>query len=140
MLLLIVLSFNIQPQVTQAVVRPELARWLPPVWFLGLCQVMSGDPDPAMRTLADRALAALAIAVALVLATYLISYRRHRALLVEGVAAPGKSRRWRGAIFDWLIPNPRRQAVIVFLARTLAGSSQHRTILMGLAGLGWPCS
>jgi hypothetical protein len=118
------------------VVRPELARWLPPVWFLGLCQAMSGDPDPAMQALARRALAALAIAAGLVLLTYSISYRRHRALLVEGVSAPGKSRRWPGVVFDWMIPDPRRQGVIVFLARTLAGSSQHRTILMGYGGFG----
>ena len=136
MLVMIVLSFSIQPQVTAAVVRPELARWLPPVWFLGLCQTMSGDPDPAMQALAHRALAALAIAVGLVLLTYSISYRRHRALLVEGMSAPGKSRRWPGVVFDWVIPDPRRQGVIVFLARTLAGSSQHRTILMGYGGFG----
>jgi hypothetical protein len=136
MLVLIVLSFNIQPQVTATVVRPELARWLPPVWFLGLCQNLSGDPDPAMLALAHRALAALSMAVALVLLTYTVSYRRHRALLMEGVPAPRKNRRWRGAVFDWLIPNPRRQAVIVFLARTLGGSSQHRTILMGYGGFG----
>src|ERR1035441_5331889 len=136
MLVLIVLSFNIQPQVTAAVVRPELARWLPPVWFLGLCQTLSGDPDPAMLVLAHRALAALVMAVMLVLLTYAVSYRRHRALLVEGVAVPGKDRRWRGALFDWLVPHPRRQAVIVFLARTLGGSSQHRTILMGYGGFG----
>jgi hypothetical protein len=97
---------------------------------------MSGDPDPAMQALAHRALAALAMAVGLVLLTYLISYRRHRALLVEGVSAPGKSRRWPGLVFDWLIPDPRRQGVIVFLTKTLAGSSQHRTILMGYGGFG----
>ncbi len=136
MLVLIVLSFNIQPQVTATVARPEWARWLPPVWFLGLCQNLSGDPDPAMQALAHRALAALAMAVVLVLLTYTVSYRRHRALLMEGVPAPRKNRRWRGAVFDWLIPDPRRQAVIVFLARTLGGSSQHRTILMGYGGFG----
>jgi hypothetical protein len=97
---------------------------------------MSGDPDPAMQALAHRALAALAIAAGLVLLTYSISYRRHRALLVEGVSAPSKSRRWPGVVFDWVIPDPRRQGVIVFLSRTLAGSSQHRTILMGYGGFG----
>ena len=136
MLVAIVLSFSIQPQVTATVVRPELARWLPPVWFLGLCQTISGDPDPAMQALAHRAVMALGIAVALTLLTYSISYRRHRALLVEGVSAAGKNRRWRGTVFDWTIPDPRRQAVIVFLAKTLAGSSQHRTILMGYGGFG----
>jgi hypothetical protein len=136
MLVLIVLSFSMEAQIANTVVRPELAQWLPPVWFLGLHQTMSGDPDPAMQALAHRALAALGIAVVLVLLTYTISYRRHRALLVEGVAAPGRGRRWHGVVFDWLVPDPRRQAVIMFVVKTLSGSSQHRTILMGYIGFG----
>ena len=47
-----------------------------------------------------------------------------------------KSRQWHGVVFDWLIPSPRRQAVVVFLAKTLAGSAQHRMILMGYGGFG----
>ena len=136
MLILIVLSFSIQPEITNRVVQPSLARWLPPVWFLGLYQTMMGNPDPAMRSLSHRALAALAFAVALVLVTYLASYRRHRALLVEGVMPPAKYRRWPGLVLDWLIPDPRQQGVIVFLTRTLSGSSQHRMILMGYGGFG----
>ena len=136
MLILIVLSFSIQAQVTNTVVQSELARWLPPVWFLGLNQVMAGDPDPAMQALAHRALMALEMAVALALLSYTISYRRHRRLLMEAVAAPGKNRRWRGVVFDWLVPDPRRQAVIVFFTKTLASSSQHRTVFMGYAGFG----
>ena len=136
MVILIVLSFSIQPQITNTVIRPEFARWLPPVWFLGLHQSMAGDPDPAMQALAHRALAALGIAVVLVLVTYMVSYQRHRALLVEGVAARGKDRRWQGIVFDWWIPDPRQQAVIVFLTKTLTGSSQHRMILMGYGGFG----
>jgi hypothetical protein len=136
MVILIVLSFSIEARITNTVIRPEFARWLPPVWFLGLHQAMAGDPDPAMQALAHRALAALGIAVVLVLVTYMVSYQRHRALLVEGVDRRGKDRRWQGRIFDWCIPDPRRQAVIVFLSKTLAGSSQHRTILMGYVGFG----
>ena len=86
MLILIVLSFSIQPEVTNLVLRPEFARWLPPVWFLGLYQSMTGDPDPAMAALARQAMAAFGIAVLLVLGSYMVSYRRHRALLVEGAA------------------------------------------------------
>ena len=136
MLGLIVLSFSIQTQVTNTLVRPEFARWLPPVWFLGLYQALSGDPDPAMHALALRALASLGGATVLALGTYTLGYRRHRALLVEGVAVPAKSRQWHGVVFDWLIPCPRRQAVVVFLAKTLANSAQHRMILIGYGGFG----
>jgi hypothetical protein len=141
MLILMVQSFSIDAQITDAVLHPEIARWLPPVWFLGLYQTMSGDPDPLMRMLANRALAALAIAIALALATYLVSYRRHRELLVEGLTGRSKERRWSiagaGAIlFRLAIPNPRQQAVIVFMAKTLGRSSYHRMVLMAYGGFG----
>ena len=111
MLMLIVLSFSIQPQITNTVVRPELARWLPPVWFLGLYQTMSGDPDPAMQALAHRALAALAIAVVLVLVTYIDQLPApSRTCWWRAWRAPAKDRRWHGVVFDWLIPDPRQQA------------------------------
>ncbi|MGH9630813.1 MAG: hypothetical protein ACRD7E_21070, partial [Bryobacteraceae bacterium] len=107
MLSLIVLSFSIQPQITNAVVQPEWARWLPPVWFLGLCQTLSGDPDPGMRALAGQSMAALGIAVALALLTYLAGYHRHRALLaetpVEGLAERAKDRRWHDALLGCLV-------------------------------------
>ena len=136
MLIMLVLSFSIQPATASRLLQPAIARWLPPVWFLGLEQSLSGDPDPGMQTLARRALNALAIALGLVLASYLASYRRHRALMMEGTAASGQSRSWPGVTFDWLVPNPRQQAVISFLARTLAGSGQHRMILMAYGGFG----
>src|SRR5207249_9679975 len=143
MLILLVLSFSIQPQTSGALARPALARWLPPVWFLGLYQNMLGDPDPAMKALANRALAALAAVVALALLTYLVSYRRHRELLVEGAAGPARDRawnrrwkQWSGTLLAFLIPEPRQQAVLVFMAKTLARSSQHRMILMGYCGFG----
>lgn len=136
MLVLMVLSFSIQAQITDRVIQPGIARWLPPVWFLGLHQVMSGDRDPFLRALAQRAMAALALAVALSLVTYVFSYRRHRKLLVEGIMVPRRERRLSGRIFDWLVPDPRQQAVMTFLTKTLAGSSQHRLIPMGYGGLG----
>jgi hypothetical protein len=136
MLMLLVLSFSIQPRIADAAIQPRLARWLPPVWFLGLYQRLSGDPDPAMGILAHRALMALAAAIALTLAAYAMSYGRHRALLVEGIAPGGKNRRWAAAALDWLVPEPRQQAVVSFIVKTLANSGQHRTILMAYGGFG----
>lgn len=136
MLVLIVLSFSIQPVTTNRVLQPNLARWMPPVWFLGLYQTMLGDSDLQMRTLAHWAMASLLISVLLTFATYVVSYHRHRAILLEGVPEPGRSWRWLFAVPGWLIPEPRREAVVVFMMRTLAASSQHRTILMGYIGFG----
>ncbi len=136
MLVLVVLSFSIQPQIANAAVRPEFARWLPPVWFLGLHQAILGDPDAAALALAHTARTALSVAFGLALSVYLVSYRRHRALLVEGAARQVRRRQWLVALLEWLVPNPRHQAVLVFIVKTLAGSSQHRMILMGYGGFG----
>lgn len=133
MLGLVVLSFSIQAEFTNAVLRPEWSRWLPPVWFLGLCQSQSGDPDPVMHALAHRALTGLLASMALALSTYLISYRRHRALLMEGPAGPARGSRSR--LLNWLVPQARQHGVIVFMLQTLARSSHHRMILMGYLGL-----
>lgn len=143
MLILLVMSFSIGPPFARAVLHPEVARLLPPVWFLGLCQAMSGDPDPAMQALAHQALTALVAAAVLVLAAYTLSYRRHRALMMEGVTASRKDRlppaaaNWYGAIFDWLVPDPRQQAVVVFLAKGILGNGPHRMILLGYGGFGF---
>ncbi|HEX4809534.1 MAG TPA: hypothetical protein VH325_11430 [Bryobacteraceae bacterium] len=135
MLVLIVASFSIQPRITNVLVQPVWARWLPPVWFLGLYQTLSGDPEPAMHALAQRAGIALAIAVGLTFLTYFISYRRHRTLLVEGVTVPASDRHVGGAVLGRLIPDPRQQAVLVFMMKTLARSSYHRLIIIGYGGL-----
>ena len=55
MLVTMVLSFSIGPGFEAALLRSEIGRGLPPVWFLGLYQEMLGDPDPLFATLAARA-------------------------------------------------------------------------------------
>lgn len=134
MLALIVLSFSIQPPIMRAVIQPPWASWLPPVWFLGLCQSGSGDPDPVMQDLADRALVALLVAVAVALSTYVVSYRRHRTLLMEGAKGAAKDSR-SPAVLGWLLRDPRQQAVVGFILQTMARSSRHRMILMGYGGV-----
>jgi len=62
---------------------PEFGAWLPPVWFMGLDQTLIGKGDPFFTAMAQRALFAAGIAVALAIVTYYISYRRYRKLLLE---------------------------------------------------------
>ena len=134
MLSLTVLSFAIQPDFAAGLLRPEWARWLPPIWYLGLCQSRSGNSDPAMSALAHRGWMALLIAVLLALSTYVISYRRHRSLLVEGGGRPPQKGQ-SNILLGWLFRDPRQQGVVAFMLTTLGRSGHHRMVLMGYGGL-----
>ncbi|SPE41848.1 conserved membrane hypothetical protein [Candidatus Sulfopaludibacter sp. SbA3] len=137
MLILLVLSFSIDTRYLATALRPQISAWLPPVWFLGLQQHLLGDPDPVMSALAGRAQMALLVSIALAVVCYTVSYQRHRKLMVEGsTGSSSGDRKWTGVLLDWLVPNPRQQAILVFVTKTLARSSQHRTILMGYGGFG----
>jgi len=137
MLALIVLSFSVDARIAGTLREAPWARWLPPVWFLGLYQSMLGDPNPAIHLLANRAWTGLSLSIALALLTYVISYQRHRTLLMEGLTAASRDRRWTGTLLRFLVPDPRQQAIITFLIKTIARSSHHRMILMGYCGFGF---
>jgi hypothetical protein len=137
MLILLVLSFSVDTRFLAVALRPHLSLWLPPAWFLGLHQYLLGDPDPVMAAMAQRAESAFAIVVVLAVACYVVSYQRHRKLMMEGSSGFSRGeRKWTGALLEWLVPNPRQQAILVFMTKTLARSSQHRTLLMGYGGFG----
>ncbi len=133
MLTLIILSFSIGPSQESAQLQPSIAKWLPPVWFLGLYQTMLGDPH--FDELANRALWGLGVAVAISILSYLISYQRHRELAIEGVDAGQSRGKLGGWILDRLIPNPRQQGALVFMLKTLARSGQHRMVLVAYFGV-----
>jgi hypothetical protein len=137
MLGFMILSFSIQPKVLSRVLQPALARWLPPVWFLGFYQRMLGDTDPIMGALAHRATLGFCVAMLLTSGTYILSYHRHRASLLVGVPAPSRIRNSLFSILDRSTTKPREQAVFGFITRTLAASNQHRLILMGYIGSGF---
>jgi hypothetical protein len=133
MLGLIVLSFSIEARISNVLLQPQVSRWLPPVWFLGFCQAHSGDPDPAMRALSHRAVIGLLAAIAMALATYAVSYRRHRTLLLEG--APMPARAGRSMLLPRLFHDPRQQGVIAFVLQTMGRSHTHRVLLTAYAAL-----
>ena len=62
---------------------PAFGAWLPPVWFTGLDETLAGKGgSPFLTSMSHRALLAAGIAVTLAAASYLISYRRYRKLLL----------------------------------------------------------
>ena len=113
---------------------PQFGAWLPPVWFTGLHQTLTGDRDPFFVAMARRAQFAAGLVVVLAIFTYFISYRRYRKLLLEAPVRLARARIWRWSVLKLLARSPRREAVMDFMAKTLARSRTHR--LMWLVYLG----
>ncbi len=125
----------------QALSAPENQRslaWLPPYWFMGLFNQITGAyPSPAMAALSHRALTNLAIAILAAGVAFLLSWLRTlRKIAEEPDILPGS----RGGI--WLPPFGKRSltALAHFTIRTLARSRQHRMNLAFYLGLGFAIS
>ena len=116
--------------------QPASAAWWPPVWFLRLWEAMVMGAPGAGRP----ALVAMSLPPVIAVLAYLLSYHRHRRLLLE--APPHRAARWTGAgswLLERFIADPRQQAAFAFIWKTLARSRGHRLILLAYAGiaLGW---
>jgi hypothetical protein len=119
--------------------RPGLALWAPPVWFLGLDQWILGNRETYVQTLMHLALEAGAIAVLGALAAYLWSYRKQKVRLLE---TPTRARhdfallrRWAERWTDRFLPEAPGHAVFGFTMVTLARSRLHRMVLTGFVAV-----
>jgi hypothetical protein len=116
--------------------RPSWSLYVPPLWFLGLDQVMLGNFDPLAVRLAWASLAGLVGSAAAALIAYWWSYRRQRTRVLESPYQEGNGRRYLpSAVSTWLLPNVRSLAVFGFIAKSLARSRQHRLILTGFGAV-----
>jgi hypothetical protein len=113
---------------------PEFGAWLPPVWFTGLHESLIGDPNPFFSAMTGRALLAAAIAATLSVLTYLLSYRRYRKLLLETPVELAAPRVRRFSLLHLLAREPQQEAVMQFMAKTLARSRSHRIIWLAYIG------
>jgi hypothetical protein len=115
-------------------------RWFPPMWYVGLSQVLQGSADPQFRWLASTGLYALAIAAAWAVAVYAIAYGRYtRSSLEIPAKAAGqlsRPRRSRRSAIAWLMPNPLQRATFRFTLQTMRRSPKHRLILAAYVGTG----
>lgn len=105
---------------------PSFGAWLPPVWFTGLHQDLTGGADSFFHSMAQRGLTAAAAAVIVAVLTYWLSYRRYRKLLLESPVHLVAPRTGRFSLLRLLARTPRREAVMEFMAKTLARSCAHR--------------
>jgi hypothetical protein len=131
--------YFLKPTFTSA---PGPLHWLPSFWFCGLLQVLNGDSNPPFGTLASRALWSLLVVLSIAVATLALAYRRNIRRIIEqpDIAPADRSRpatRIGSFLAAKLLARPLDRAVILFVARTIGRSRQHRLLLSAYAGIGF---
>ena len=82
--------------------RSAWVLWLPPMWFLGIYEVIVGSPKPVMPGMAARGVLMFGGVLAVLLAAYPLAYRRIATAALRGT--PLGSRRSLGsAALGWLM-------------------------------------
>ncbi len=124
-------------------VAESALRYVPSLWFVGLCQRLRGATTGVAVDLAPWAGIGLVIASAAAVVTYAVHFRRHFLRIGEMVDGPGETAgntRWFapvGALLEALVLHtPFERAGFRFIFRTLARSPRHRLVLAGFIGAG----
>lgn len=120
-------------------------RWLaalPSYWFLGVFQELNGATHPAFGPLALRALWALGLAALVAAGALGMAYRRSLRRLIEEPDIVPSDRlrplaRLSTALAAILVPKPLEHAIMLFTARTLARSREHRLLFAAYIGIGF---
>src|SRR5581483_306631 len=113
---------------------PRAVAWMPSSWFFGLQQQLSGAVGA--HPLATRALEALAAAGALAAISFALAYGRSIRKIVEQPDIQPAGKRRPPRLSYVLLRRPIDRAIVMFTARTIARSRQHRLILAAYAGIG----
>jgi len=119
---------------------PLWAFFFPASWFLSLCQVLRGRPTPALITLSHLALPAVAVSIAVAVATYAIGYQRRFIRIpeiAENVFAHGFRQSPTLALPQrFALRTPFLRGCFPFVWKTLSRSEMHRLVVTGAVGLG----
>jgi hypothetical protein len=114
---------------------PGTVPWLPASWFFGLQQQLSGAAP--FHPLAGRAGWALLGVCAVAAGSFALAYARSiRKIVEEPDILPAGRRRRTPRFSNALLPRPIDRAIVLFTARTIARSRQHRLLLAAYAGIG----
>ncbi|HEY6345869.1 MAG TPA: alpha/beta hydrolase [Bryobacteraceae bacterium] len=139
-------AYFLTPGPSEMEVRPNMpppafTKYLPSFWFVGLFERWNGSKYRFFQELGGRALAGLAISVLLAAVSYTLAYFRNIRRIIEepDFGSSGRSR-WRpiGSQLLRLLTMrlaPVERAVMLFIARTVARSRQHRNLLAVFGGL-----
>ena len=115
--------------------RSPIILALPPMWFVGLYEVLLGTSDSLYFTLAYLAVASLVVMALMYFVAMNISYNRHLKKTLEAEKKPSHLRKFRNAFSTALnailLRNPIQRAVFHFFGQTLRNSSMHKFQLAG---------
>ena len=120
-------------------ISSPVLRFLPPMWFMGLYEVIAGTKRAVMTPLAIRAVVATAVPIAVTGVIYALGYKQ---LLARAVETPSRSTRsWIARLVSatvrlvW-IRRPEDQAIAAFLLRAISRSSRHSMLMSIYIGAG----
>jgi hypothetical protein len=117
-----------------------MARWLPPVWFLGLDEsLLLGAAAPmGAWHLAIEGMYATGAVVLLALVTYPLAWARQKKNALEGAAgARTQSRGWLEALLHrTLLRMPEKRAIFHFMTQTITRNPRYQVYLAIYAGAG----
>ena len=119
--------------------QPAEARWLPPLWFLGLYdRILYGSAAPAFcRVLSPHALWGTAAAVLAAVACFPGAWARMRRMALEG---DGSRRKVRSSLLakacGRLRQSPPQRAMFLFIGQTMRRTSRYQAYLAIYTGAG----
>ncbi len=107
----------------------------PPMWFVGLYEVLLGANDPLYSTLAYLAIASIVVIAVIYFVAMNISYSRHLKKTLEAEKKPLHLPKFKDALSNSLnnilLRNPIQRALFHFFGHTLRNSSTHKLQLAG---------
>jgi hypothetical protein len=140
-LVLLVMEYVKAGDAMQALLSEPLgiARWMPPVWFLGVYQhLLHGSAAPAFaQPMARYAVRATAAAAAVAVLTYPLAWARMRKLAIEGSSQKrSQPSRWITRLVHSLVRRPGERAVFHFIGQTIARNNRYQVYLAIYSGVG----
>jgi len=119
----------------------NLPVFIPSFWFVGLLHVLRGDANTVFPTLATRAITGLAVVITMAAILYVLAWGRNIRRMVEAPEIlPARHSRFTNRLVKFCSPAPFERSILLFTARTIARSRQHRLMLAIYGGFAFALS
>ena len=109
---------------------------VPPVWFLGVHELLLGHGSPYFTRLAAVAAVASAASLAVAAGAYLFLYHRFDRIMMRPASASVGSRWWNVPLFERVSRHANVAAIGSFIRMTLARSPLHQGVFVAVAACG----